>query len=105
MNNIKVKENLISGSVKVSASDNILFQEIDKELVILNVKDEQYLGLDETGTIFWKKMIESKSLQGAFNDLLNEFNVDPAILLKDLNELLYELKQYGLIDISQLNDK
>lgn len=94
-----MKENLVTGSHKCKVSGNVLSQEIDNELVFLNIKDEKYFGLDKTGAIFWKAMMKADSLEDAFSRLQVEFDVDPAILLKDMNELIYELNQNGLVDI------
>ena len=98
----EISENKNQNSIKIKASGDVLCQEIDNELVILNLKDERYLGLDESGTIFWRALMETDSLEDAFNRLQDEFDVKPSVLLKDMNDLITELKDNGLIEISEV---
>ena len=94
-----MKENLLTDSHKFKLSVYVLSQEIDNELIFLNIKDEKYFGLDKTGTIFWKAMMDADSLEDAYNMLLGEFDVEPSTLLNDMNDLIHELEKSGLVEI------
>ncbi len=93
------KSNYISDKYKISRSNDILDQDMQDELIILNMKDENYLGLDETGTRFWKVLLNSSSVKDAYEKLLDEYEVEPETLHSDLNEFIGNLEKNGLITI------
>jgi len=41
---------MINFSDKITVPDTVLFRELDGESVLLNLKTESYLGLDDVGT-------------------------------------------------------
>jgi len=95
-----MSDNLISNDIKIDKSEDILFQDIEEELIILNIKDENYLGLDKVGTRFWNILISSKSVKEAYKKILDEYEVEPDTLKKDLNNFISELAKNGLVIIS-----
>jgi len=84
----------------VNVPDDIMFQELSNgEIVFLNLDNETYYGLDGTGTIFWKEITATKNIEIAFNNLLEIFDVTPTKLKKDLDILLEELRNNGIITL------
>lgn len=93
----------INYSKKYTIVSDVLIQEIvDGESVLLNLETESYFGLDKMGRHFWKAITQSESLQKAYDTLMDEYDVDPELLRKDLNELVKKLLEKGLIKV---NDK
>lgn len=85
---------------RVQIPQDVLFREIDGEAVILNLDNEAYHGLDEVGTRMWIVLQESETIAEAYAQLLSEYNVDAGQLKADLVELLFELRDQGLITIA-----
>lgn len=83
----------------VKISDEVLFQEIEGESVLLNLANEQYFGLDEVGTRFWHLLSKDSKTANALINLKNEYDVDSDTLQKDLGLLIDELNQKGLVII------
>jgi hypothetical protein len=75
----------------------VLFQEVSGESVLLDLESEQYFGLDEVGTRVWQLVEEHGRLSEVYDEMLNEFDVDPATLRQDLLELVATLADRGLI--------
>ena len=88
-------------TAKLSVADDILVKELEKESVILNLKNESYYGLDEVGTRMWKVLTSSESIQTAFGALLEEYEVESDVLHRDLEDLIINLLEKGML---QLND-
>jgi hypothetical protein len=86
-------------SSRVSVAPDVLFRLLGEEAVLLNLKTELYLGLDPVGTRMWKVLTESTSIQGAYETLLQEYDVEPARLQSDLNDFLDRLVEQSLIEI------
>jgi len=94
------KTNYISDNYKIKRSNDILFQDIQDEIIILNMNNENYLGLDKVGARFWNILINTDSVKDAYEQLLDEFDVEPKTLQRDLNNYISELVKNDLISIS-----
>jgi hypothetical protein len=90
---------VISPTVRVAPAPKVLFRELGGEAVILDLKTERYLGLDETGTRMWRLLTELDSIQAAYAALLDEYEVEPDRLREDLVRFVEELSSHGLIEI------
>ena len=87
----------LSGQAK--PSDDVLFQEVGGEGVLLNLASESYFGLDPVGTRIWVLLGEDGSLQRAFDILADEYEVEPAQLEADLLDLVQKLAEAGLVQV------
>jgi hypothetical protein len=84
---------------KVIISPEVLFQEVSGEIVLLDLASESYFGLDEIGARIWALLNEEQSVGQIVEVLLEEYEVDRARLEGDVNELLENLLEAGLIKI------
>ena len=85
---------------RVSVPENVMFRELEGEAAILNLESEFYFGLDDVGTRMWLVLTESSSIQGAYDALQDEYEVEPDLLRKDLIELIEKLVEKGLLEVS-----
>ncbi len=85
---------------RITVAPDVLVQELDGESVILNLKTERYFGLDDVGTRIFTAVTTSSSIDKAYESLLGEYDVDRALLRKDIEELLEKLLGNGLVEIS-----
>lgn len=90
----------INFAMRVSVPEDVLIRELDGESVILNLKSERYFGLDEVGTRMWEVLSTSETIADAYQTLLSEYDVVPEQLQIDLDNLLEQLIQNGLINVS-----
>jgi len=88
-------------SQKVSLAEDVLIQELSGESVLLNIDSEQYFGLDEVGSRMLSVLTESESIQAANDILLQEYEVEPTQLEKDLLELIEKCVKHGLVKVTQ----
>jgi len=92
--------NYISEYYTIKRSNDILLQDIQDEIIILNMNNENYLGLDKVGARFWNILINTDSVKDAYEQLLDEFDVEPKTLQRDLNNYISELVKNDLVTIS-----
>ena len=85
--------------LQVTVPSDVLFRELEGESVILNLKTENYFGLDEVGTRMWALLSGSGSVKAALDALLDEYDVDAATLRKDLEALVEKLSEQGLLEV------
>lgn len=89
--------NQVSFSDRAHIAPEVLIQEVGGESVLLDLKTERYLGLDEVGTRMWQAILSSDSIQAAYDTLLAEYDVTPEQLEGDLRDLLNRLLENALI--------
>lgn len=84
---------------RVNTAPDVMLRVIGEEAVILNLKNELYLGLDPVGTRMWMVLHSAPSIQAAYELLLAEFEVEPERLRRDLDKLLDQMLEQGLIEL------
>jgi len=82
---------------RVRISDDAVFRELDGEAVILHLDSGMYFGLDPVGTRLWQLIAEHGHLQPVYEAAIEEFAVDPAVLERDLLDLVDALAEKGLL--------
>ena len=85
----------------ISISPDVMVRKVGEESVLLDLKTERYLGLDDVSARFWDLLTSGEPIQSAYGKLLEEFEVAPERLRKDLDAFLQELIQFGLIEQTQ----
>ena len=74
-------------------------QRTGTESILLDLRSEQYFGLNEVGTRIFELLALDPSLQATFAALLVEFDVAPQQLQQDLLELIGKLAHAGLVTL------
>ncbi len=88
----------------VRIKDDILFNDLQGEIVILSPKDGVYFGLDPVGTRAWQ-LIQHHGRLGAVKDaMLKEYEVSAERLEEDLQELVSSLLDNGLVEVINEDD-
>lgn len=85
---------------QASPSDDVLFQVVGGEAVLLNLASESYFGLDSVGTRVWALLSENPSIQQTYARMLDEYAVEPSQLETDLLDLIAELADAGLVQVT-----
>ena len=93
-------EMTISFDARVTIARDVLVSELARESVLLNLKSECYFGLDEMGTLMLKALTTSESIEAACEALLAEYDVSEQQLRSDLTDLLANLMQQGLVEVT-----
>ncbi len=83
----------------ITVSPKVISQEIAGETVILDLESECYFGLDAVGTRIWHLIREGADLSAIYHILLDEYEVEEAQLQADLEALLADACERGLITV------
>ena len=84
---------------KIIFSESVFAQEVDGEMVLLDMNSENYFGLDEVGTTIWQAMQEKEVLQEVYDAMLEQYEVKPEVLERDLLDFVRKLDESGLVEI------
>jgi coenzyme PQQ synthesis protein D (PqqD) len=87
-----------SFSARVRVAPDVMFRLVGDEGVLVNLSTERYLGLNAVGTRMWTALGSASSVEAAYEQLLREYDVEPARLRADLDEFIDRLLGQQLID-------
>lgn len=83
----------------VRIAPDVLHQELGGETVLLNLANESYFGLDEVGTRVWQVLAETHSASDVITRLVEEYEVSSDQLRLDVEKLVSEMVDAGLVTI------
>jgi hypothetical protein len=81
-------------------SEDVLFQDLSGEGVLLNLRTGVYLGLDTVGTRVWQLLGEKSTLAEVLEAMLAEYDVTRERCEADLLALVAEMEENGLVALS-----
>ncbi len=84
---------------KVKIPEEVVFQKVGDETVLLNLKTGTYYGLDTVGTRVWELVAEKGTLAGIVESMLEDYEVSPEDLQRDILRLVKVLRAKGLVEI------
>ena len=87
-------------SQRLVASDHVMVRNLQGEAILLDLRSEIYLGLDEVGARMWHLITSGESGEAAVAPLLAEFDVDEAKLRSDLRQFVRDLLERQLLEVA-----
>ena len=90
----------LSDQTRIVVSKDQVSCDLQGEAAILNLQNGVYYGLDPVGARVWNLIQQSKTFAEVRQAVLQEYEVEPDRLDSDLRELLDQLKEQGLIEIT-----
>jgi hypothetical protein len=77
---------------------HVLLQELPGTgLIFLDLRTEEYFGLDDVGTRMYETVIRVGTAEAAVEALAPEYEVEAEVLRQDLTALLTQLVERGLL--------
>jgi Coenzyme PQQ synthesis protein D (PqqD) len=89
----------LSDDSRIIVSPDQVSCDLAGEAAILNLKNSVYYGLDPVGASVWSLIQEPKTVAEIRAALLDIYDVDSSQLQSDLQILLTQLSEQGLIEI------
>jgi len=86
---------------KVRPARDVIYRELGGEMVLLNLQNGVYYGLNESGMQMWTLLAELKEPRRVVDALEQEYAASRAQLERDLHTLLAELREKGLIEVDE----
>lgn len=85
----------------VRVNPSTLHRELQGEGVLLQLDTGEYFGLDDVAQRMWTVIVEAGDLAVVQARLLEEFEVDPDTLSRDLARFVDDLVRRHLLDLAQ----
>lgn len=78
-------------------SPDVIAQQVADETVLMDLKTEAYFGLNETGTRIWQLVSDRRTVGEISRSLADLFDAPAPRVREDMETLLAELQESGLI--------
>jgi hypothetical protein len=92
------RRQLSKKSVVVAASDQIS-STLEDEVVILNLADSVYYGLNPVGAHIWTLIQQPRTIEEVVSMLLDEYEVERSQCLADVSALIQQMVDRQLVKI------
>ena len=79
------------------ATSRVLCKDLGDEAILLDLETETYFGLNPVGSRFWKLLTTAPTIRDALAVMLEEYDVAPDELERDLGALVEHLVDRGLL--------
>jgi hypothetical protein len=96
---------IISERSTIVVTKDQVSADLSGEAAILNLKTSTYFGLNTVGASIWKLVREPKTVSQIRDAIIQEYDVEPDRCEHDILELLQELSEHGLIEITEEKNK
>ncbi|MDO9045565.1 MAG: PqqD family protein [Methanobacteriaceae archaeon] len=90
----------ISDLSVISVTKEAVHCDLEDEVVILGLKDGVYYGLNPVGAFIWNLIQKPITVKEIKKAILNEYDVEEEVCENDLIELLGNLRDKNLIEVS-----
>lgn len=89
----------LSGGITVKLTNNHVATDLAGDVVILNLADGSYYGLNEVGSYIWKLLQSPMTVQDICVSVAAEYDVDERTCRDDVFELLETLAKKSLVEM------
>jgi hypothetical protein len=91
----------ISDSSRLAIAPDVLASELGAEVVMLNLHDGTYYGLDGAGTEIWKLLQHPVKIDEIVSAVVALYDVDAGRCREDVCTLLGHLLERGLVEVRE----
>ena len=89
----------INSNTILQRNPDQLFTMIDDEVVMLNIKHEEYLNLNSHASYIWQQLETPQSFGELTDHLCSAYNVEKKVCIKDTLDFIIELVEKDIIQI------
>jgi hypothetical protein len=91
------KTSPISLRQSLKVNPDVLFQRLENDAVLLHMKTDRFYNLNRTGARFWELLSDGNDLVRIQEQMLREFDVEPAALEKEIQDMIVSLQKEDLV--------
>ncbi len=87
----------VSFDERAFATPRVLCKDVGDEAILLDLETETYFGLNSIGSRFWKLVTTAPTIRDAIEVMIEEYDVAPDELERDMGALIEDLVGRGLL--------
>ena len=97
MNSGDIKARLGAGPPLKLAEESLTWREVDGEIVVLDRRSWMYMGVNGSGVLLWKEIIEGASRSRLVECLRDAYELDAEVARRDVDAFLETLSSHNLL--------
>jgi hypothetical protein len=90
---------LLSLSSIVKHSEDIFWQDVVDDVVILSIENAKYFGAETTGAMIWRLMEAPTSIASICEKLMTQFEIDRSVCELEVLDFIAQLRVAALIEV------
>ena len=91
------KQSFIADDQMLQRQPDMVFSNIDDEVVMLSIETGEYYGLNPVASRIWELLEEPHTFRRLIDLLMQEFDIDEPACQKDVTSFLYQLMDKKLV--------
>jgi hypothetical protein len=91
--------NAVPESVLLLADPDVLATEFGDEVVLLNLRDGVYYGLEGVGALIWRMLRRPVTMKAICDAIVEGYDVDRGRCERDVHSIIGNLTNHGLVSI------
>jgi hypothetical protein len=88
---------LDAGPSLTLAEESLTWREVDGEIVVLDRRSWMYMGVNGSGVLLWKQIIEGASRSRLVECLRDAYEIDAELAQRDVEAFLESLRSHDLL--------
>jgi hypothetical protein len=76
------------------------WQELDDEVVVLDLASSEYLRLNGSAALLWRRLVDGAEIDDLAELLVGTYGIDPSIASSDAASFTRQLEERGLLEPS-----
>jgi len=89
-------------SVTLQRNVNLIFNELDGEVVMMNLEKGEYYGLNPVASRIWELLADAMTLENLLNKLVEEFEVNFEQCQADTEGFIVDMIEKKMIEIKSI---
>jgi hypothetical protein len=89
----------LNSSIKLKRNPEMVFSEMDGEIVMMSIENSEYYGLDPVASRIWELLEQPATIAQLVEKLLEEYEVDYDTCLKDVIAFSDELLEKKILSL------
>jgi hypothetical protein len=85
---------------RIRINDDVLWQELQGEAVLLNLKTGVYFGLNPIGTRIWELLADRGMVRDVVDAIVGEYDVETPACADDVIALISDMQKHALVTVT-----
>ncbi len=86
-----------SRQLRLRGSEDLIWREIEGQVVVLDGRTWEYISVNETGRALWDLLVEGTTRESLVTFLLDNYEVSPEMAAADVDSFLATLRDKDLL--------
>ena len=87
--------------LKIQIKKDVIFKELDDEMIIMDMNSGRYFGLNETGAKIWSLLNDHHNIGTIINLLHDEYEISKEKCKKEVIAFIQDILDKGLINVEK----